>query len=117
MPARRAIASVDAPCTPCRANSCRAASSTASRRSSAVCLVLVAMVSKLSLTHISCQDRADAMDLVLGRRRREGKREGPFVHAIRSRKGALIAIGVEAMERIRADLSFDPRRTQTGESL
>ena len=41
IPARRAIASVDAPCSPWRANSSRAASSTASRRSSAVCRVAV----------------------------------------------------------------------------
>ena len=43
MPAARAIVSVEAPWSPCRANSCRAASSTAMRRSSAVCLVAVAM--------------------------------------------------------------------------
>ena len=53
MPARRAISSVDAPESPCSANTSRAASRTSSRRSSAVFRVVVARFtgSKLSLTH------------------------------------------------------------------
>ena len=57
MPASRAIESVEAPCKPCRANSPRAASSTASRLCSAVCLsVFTIEESDYSLTNVSlCQ--------------------------------------------------------------
>src|SRR2546426_679947 len=69
MPARRAIASVDAPCRPLTANSARAASRTSSRRSSAVWrLAVVALITsrKLSLTHYPCQDLRNPVEVALG---------------------------------------------------
>ena len=75
MPALRAIVSVEAPWSPRAANSTSAASSTASRRSSAVLRVRQTgfTASKLSdlLTNVS-SGFGDAIELRLGHRRRNG---------------------------------------------
>src|SRR5919109_1504821 len=65
------------------------------------------MRSKLSLTHMLCQDPADPIDLCLCRRRGERKRERPFEGAIRARERALGAVGLEPVQCPRADLRFD----------
>ena len=87
MPARRAIASVEAPCSPRSANSTFAASRTATRRSPAVCLgVVVAMVEEVSTHSQRGQDLRDPLDLAprssssrtgaRARARRRGRRRG-----------------------------------------
>ena len=65
MPARRAMSSVEAPCRPFRPNSIMAASSTVSRRWSAVWRVVVAaMRTKLAVTHNNV--KADGQTAVSG---------------------------------------------------
>src|SRR5262245_6966404 len=116
MPARRAIASVDAPWKPERANSSSAAARTSSRRSSAVCRVTVDMGSDYSLTKPvlssmlgeAGEDGAHAIDLVLARRRREGEGQRALERPVRPREGALRAVGAEPVDRPGPDLRLDP---------
>src|SRR5437868_5567401 len=119
MPARFAIASVEAPWSPRSANSIIAASSTVSRRSSAVFRSVVAgfMRCKLSLTYNACQALGDPVQLGLGQPRVKRQRQRPFEAAVGARERPLVGIGAETVQRIRADLRLDPRLAQRGERL
>src|SRR4051794_39730172 len=106
MPARRAIASVDAPCRPCRANSSRAAARISSRRSSAVLRVLAVavMARKLALTHKSCQGFRNSVEIRLRQLRVERQRERALEASRCAGVIALVAVGAEEVQRVRPDL-------------
>src|SRR5207249_2334529 len=117
MPARRAISSVDAPCRPRAANSICAASSTSARRSSALCLVALAMATRLVATHYLVKHLGDTADVLLCQTRVERQREGALVAAVGSRERALVAIGGQPMQRVGADLRLDTLLPQRLERL
>src|ERR1700675_4437923 len=109
MPALAAIASVEAPSRPRAANSSSAASSTASRRSSAdLRWVMTAIACKLLLTYYACQGLGDAIEIALGQARVERKRDRSIEDTGRAGKVALVTVGGEPVERVGADLGLDP---------
>src|SRR3954454_6118319 len=124
MPAMRAMSSVEAPCSPLRANSVVAAARTATRRSSAVCrVVVVAIVVSIHSQPVlvkspldeSGERSRDPVALGLGHRRRERQREGPSEGSVGTGEGAAVAIGGELVDRIGSDLDLDtlgPKRLQ-----
>src|SRR5437763_304190 len=92
MPARLAISSVDAPWSPRAANSICAASRTAARRSSALCLVVVvAMRVRLVVTHYLVKHLGHAIELLVAEAGVEGQRERPLVAAVGAGERALVA--------------------------
>src|SRR5436190_11358661 len=105
MPAARAIASVDAPSKPWSPNSVRAASSTASRRSSAVLRSATCAFTacKLSLTHNLCQGLRDPVEIGVRKAGMERQRERPLVDVIGPGEGALVGVRREAVQRVGAD--------------
>src|SRR5438105_5585708 len=108
MPARRAISSVEAPCSPRDANSICAASRTASRRTSALCRVVVAMRAMLVVTHYLVKDGCHALDVALRDARVERQCERPLVATVGARERPLVAIRGEPVQRVGADLGLDP---------
>src|SRR5919204_2557571 len=92
MPARFAISSVDAPWRPRAANSICAASSTDSRRSSALCLVAVAMVRRLVATHYLVKYLGDAIQILLTEPGVERQGERPLVAAVGTRERPLVTV-------------------------
>src|SRR2546423_2796722 len=117
MPARRAISSVDAPCRPRAANSICAASSTSARRSSALCLVVLAIANRLVATHYLVKHLADAADVLLRQARVERQGEGALVAAVGPRERALVAVGGQPVQRVGADLRLDSLLPQRLERL
>src|SRR2546423_12598744 len=117
MPAAFAIASVDAPWRPRAANSACAASSTVSRRSSALRLVVVAMSAMLVTSHYLVKRRRNALDVVRAEAGVERQRQRTLVAAIRARERPLVAVGPEPVERVGADLRLDPLPAQRLERL
>src|SRR5919204_3657744 len=59
-----------------------------------------------------CQDPADPLDLLLGRRRREGQGERALEGAIGARERPLLPVGLESVQRPGADLRLDPGAAQ-----
>src|SRR3954471_10822279 len=114
MPARRAISSVEAPWRPRSANSCNAASSTASRRSAAVFRsVVTAMGGKLATTYylVKSLDEEghpardpDRFPLHLRREARERRRRVDVVGeqdaALAQRRPRLRVLEPHAVERV-----------------
>ena len=66
---------------------------------------------------VASQGRADPVDLVLGHRPREGKRERPLERRVRARERSAIAVRGQAMDGVRADLRLDPLGAQACERL
>src|SRR5512133_1289346 len=113
MPARFAIASVDAPWSPRSANSSSAASRMSSRRSSALfrcgCTTMRPM---LVTTHKLVKCRGHLVEILVGEPRMEGKRQRPLEGAVGTGKTTLLAVGTEPVDGVRADLRLDPLRPQ-----
>src|SRR5919199_3691844 len=118
MPATFAIVSVEAPCRPRAANSACAASRTASRRSSALCLVAVVIVcAMLVITHYHVKHLGDAVDVVRAEARMERQRERPLVAAVGAGEGSLVVVRAEPVQRVGADLRLDALPAQRLERL
>ncbi len=114
MPARRAMSSVDAPCSPCSANSTSAASRISSRRSSFVLRsVTTTIAARLVTTHNLVKCLGDDVEIV---RRRGACGTGSASARSKTRvapgKGALVAVGAEPVQRVRADLRLDALRAE-----
>src|ERR1051326_6427228 len=108
MPARLAISSVEAPCSPRSANSPTAASRISSRRSSALFRWgWTTMGCKLVTTHKFVKGLRDEVEIRLGETGMERQGEGAFEGPVGAGEGALVPVGTEAMQRVRADLRLD----------
>src|SRR2546423_4145574 len=118
MPAVFAIASVDAPWRPRAANSVCAASSTASRRSSALCLVIVAIRREmLVITHYLVKHRRHALDVVRAEACVERQRQRALVATVGAGERPLVAVRPEPVQRVGADLRLDRLGAQRLERL
>src|SRR3954451_119193 len=114
MPALRAMSSVEVPTYPPSANSMSAASSTVSRRSAALMRVVVigGTRGRLVMTHKLVKSLRDPVLLGLGQTLVQRQRQRALERRIGTREGALVAVGAEAVERVRADLALDALRSQ-----
>src|SRR5581483_6411724 len=117
-PARRAIASVEVPWRPRSANSTNAASTISSRRSAALFRSpVVATGWKLALTHNSCQDARDPVELPVRQSRVERERERALVAGVGAGERARPAVRGKPVERVRPDLALDLRLPQRSDGL
>src|SRR4051812_47572871 len=96
-----------------------AASSTASRRSAAVMRVVVISGTRwrLVMTHKLVKSLRDPVLLGLGEPLVQGQGEAVLERGVGARERALVAVGAEAVERVRADLALDALRAQAGHHL
>src|SRR5438045_5766634 len=119
MPARRAMSSVEVPTYPPSANSTSAASSTVSRRSAALMRVVVISGTRrrLVMTHKLVKSLRDPILLGLGQPLVQGQGERTLERRVGARERALVAVGAEPVERVRADLALDALRAQVGHHL
>src|SRR5436190_11842082 len=118
IPAAAAIASVEAPSRPRRANSSSAASRTVSRRSSAVFRwVETVTPAKLVITYLIVKCRDDPVDLRLAEAGVQRQRERPLEARLRARETALVAVRGQTLERVRPDLRLDSLGAERREHL
>src|ERR1051325_8417901 len=118
MPARLAISSVEAPCSPRSANSPIAASRISSRRSSALFRWgWTTMDGKLVITHKFVKRLRDEVEIRFGEPGMEGQGEGALEGPVGAGEGALVAVGAEAMQGVRADLRLDPSGSKLREHV
>src|SRR5262249_33050586 len=115
MPARRAMSSVDAPYRPFSANSTSAASRISSRRSSFVLRAVTTTRIRLVTTHNLVKGLGDPVEVAVREARVERERERPLEHRRRAGEVALVPVGAEQVERIRADLCLDALGAELGE--
>ncbi len=88
------------------------------RRSSAVCRGSWSpWSSKLALTHNEVKHRGDPLDLGLGRRGRERKRERALERPVGAGELPLRPVRREPVQRPRPDLRLDACRAERGERL
>src|SRR4051794_29882805 len=110
MPASRAISSVEAPCSPCRAKTPAAASRISSRRTSFDFRSATTMAGKLVMSHKLVKRLRHTIEVALGEARVERQRERTLEDPGGAREIALVAVGTQAMERVRPDLRLDALR-------
>src|SRR4051794_25263435 len=115
MPASVAMSSVEAPCSPDRANAAAAATRTASRRSSAVRRMVDStevidnsQPCPLSRSPETLDRGAHPLDLRLRRRRRERQRERSLEGTVGAGELSSALVRAEPMDGVRADLALDP---------
>src|SRR5690348_5686593 len=108
MPALRAISSVEAPWSPCSANTGRAASRISSRRSSFDFRTVTTMADRLVTTYKLVKRCRHPVELALGEPRVEGQRERALEDARGAGEVTLVAVGAEQVQGVGADLRLDP---------